>query len=113
MRGKVWLIAGSLALAVGIGAGTGGPALAKDQNRATPAVLTPADVSLAESVRATLNKDDALALENINVEAQNGGVVLTGFVRSEGERDRAIQDAKKVPGVISVKDNLTMAEGDY
>jgi osmotically-inducible protein OsmY len=114
MRGKHWLIAGSLALATGIGAGTAGPAMAKDQdqNRNTPAIVTPDDISLAESVKATLAKDNLLP-ENIDAAATDGVVVLTGSVRNEDDRKRAIQDAKKVPGVMVVKDNMTIFENDF
>ena len=114
MRGKFWLIAGAFAVATGIGAGTAGPASAKDQkNPNIPAVVTPNDVSLAESVRETLTKDDPLVLGKIDVEASNGVVVLSGYVRNDGDRQQAIKDAKKVPGVTSVKDEMTLSESDY
>jgi osmotically-inducible protein OsmY len=114
MRGKLWLIAGALAVATGIGAGTAGVASAKDQgNPSTPAVVTPTDVSVAESVRETLAKDDPLILGKIDVEASNGVVVLSGYVRNDNEKQQAIRDAKKVPGVTAVKDEMTLSESDY
>lgn len=46
--------------------------------------------------------------ESIQVETYRGSVTLAGFVNSEAERDRATQIASHVPGVESVKNELTV-----
>ena len=101
----------TVAIAGGAAAGLAAPALAQARQNG-PVVVSPADVSLAASVRATLDRDDALVLTNIDVTARGGVVVLMGSVRNDSERQRAVQDARKVPGVLEVKENLSSFDYD-
>ena len=107
------IFAGVFSVAVGAGtlAALAGPAMARPRHN-DPVVVTGADVSLAASVWATLNQDDDLPFANIDVAASGGAVVLTGSVRNDSERQRAIRDARMVPGVVAVKDNMTSFESD-
>jgi hypothetical protein len=102
----------SLALATGTAGILGGSARAEAEAPSAPTIITPMDISLTASVRATLNNDQDLPLDNINVSSKDGFVELTGFVRSDWERSRAIQDAKSVPGVKTVDDNMTVTGSD-
>ena len=101
----------SLALASGAAGLLSGSAWAARD--LAPTVITADDVSLSASVEATLNNDQALPLANIAVSAKDGMVVLNGFVRSDSERSRAIQDAKSVPGVRTLQENITVMQSDY
>ena len=104
----------SLTLATGAAGTLARSALAAADPAPSPTIITATDVSLAASVQATLAADQALSFDdNIAVSAKDGWVVLLGSVRSESERSRAIQDAKSVPGVTKVDDNMTVNEASY
>jgi hyperosmotically inducible periplasmic protein len=107
----------NIAIASMVSAMLAGPALAKDDpgtGVATPAtVITPADLSLAASVQATLANDRELSYWDLGVSAKDGVVELTGTLRSDSERSRAIKDAKSVPGVRTVSDNISIFQSDY
>ena len=101
----------SLALTSGVASLLPGSAWAARDLR--PTIVTAADVSLSASVEATLNNDQALPFGNISVSALDGTVLLVGFVRSDSELARAIQDARSVPGVKKLHDNITVMQSDY
>ncbi len=103
----------SLTLATGAAGTLARSALAAADPAPAPIIITVTDVSLAASVQATLDGDNELSDDNIAVSARDGWVVLLGSVRSESERSRAIQDAKSVPGVTKVDDNMTVNEASY
>ncbi|MEA2701263.1 MAG: hypothetical protein QOI66_5534 [Myxococcales bacterium] len=103
----------SLAITTGAAGMLARPALADADLPTAPTIITATDVSLAASVQATLANDQDLPFDNIAVSAKDGWVVLTGSVRSESERGRALQDAKSVPGVTRVDDNMTVMEASY
>jgi osmotically-inducible protein OsmY len=72
------------------------------------ALATPApnagDVS--QSIRKALERDAKLQASNINVDALNGTVRLTGTVNSWSEHDAAVAAAWAAPGVIEVDDRV-------
>jgi len=115
MNLKITTIASMLSLTLGAGGGCmlARPAQAADVNRLVIVILTPADLSLAASIEATLNNDQELGLANFSASARGGAVYLTGFVRSDIQRQRAIEDAKSVPGVMTVRDNIVVMNLDY
>jgi hypothetical protein len=98
-----------------------GPALAMDDPGPgvmtpadfSPTIITPTDLSLAASVQATLANDRELSYPGLAVSAKDGAVELTGTLRSDSDRSRAIQDAKNVPGVRTVFDNISIFQSDY
>ena len=102
----------ALSLTLTSGAAVLLPGSARAARDLGPTIITAADVSLSASVQATLSNDRELSLAEISVSAKDGAVVLIGFVRSDGERSRAIQDAKSVPGVLSLKDNISVVQND-
>jgi osmotically-inducible protein OsmY len=108
-------LANTLALSLAITSGAAGllPGSARAGHDLAPTIITAADVSLSASVQATLSNDRELLLANISVSAKDGSVVLIGFVRSDSERSRAIKDARSVPGVLTLKDNITVMQSDY
>mgnify|MGYP001570500872 FL=1 len=62
---------------------------------------------VAERVRQALAADPQLAGQGLTVEGLEGGlIVLGGPVRSTGERQRAIDTARRVPGVSQVVDRM-------
>ena len=72
----------------------------------------PANVALTGKVKSALAADVGLkTVTGINVDTDNGGVVtLTGKVDSADVKKRAEQVAKKVGGVKSVKNKITVSK---
>jgi len=67
-----------------------------------------ADGALAGRVKAALAADQKLMSRHIEVSARQGVVHLGGFVESEGDLKRALQDAKSVAGVSSVENEMEL-----
>ena len=67
---------------------------------------TRSDQEITADVQAKVRADTLLANQNITVQTSNGVVVLSGNVPSDMERMAAENDAKQVPGVKSLVNNL-------
>jgi hyperosmotically inducible periplasmic protein len=114
MGWKRCLAMATVALAFAFGFGTvATPQVAAQMPAEQPSMVTPDDVSLAESVRGTLAGDPDLSQNNIGVSAKDGVVKLVGTVRSEDDRQRAVRVAKNLPGVTEVDEDLRIIESDY
>jgi len=61
------------------------------------------DGNITAKVKAGLVSDPALKGMEINVDTEGGVVMLSGFVESKAEADKALQVAKGVDGVSNVK----------
>lgn len=61
------------------------------------------DTAITTKVKAGLFKEPDLKGMDIKVETEQGVVMLSGFVASKSEADRAVRLAKEVDGVKSVK----------
>ncbi|MCC8986227.1 MAG: BON domain-containing protein [Candidatus Contendobacter sp.] len=66
------------------------------------------DTVLTGKVKAAIFNDPALSSAEINVETFKGVVQLSGFVNSKGDINKAIQVARSVPGVTSVKNDMRL-----
>lgn len=64
------------------------------------------DTVLTTKVKTTILGDSRLKLLQISVETFKGVVQLSGFVDSAGAATRAVELARKVPGVKSVNNSL-------
>lgn len=78
---------------------------------AAPALAQVDDAALASRVKAALLADPEVAGLNINVEANQGVVQLSGFVDSRAQTDKAASLAGAVEGVRSVDNKLDMKTG--
>lgn len=67
------------------------------------------DATLEKDVKQQLASDPAFAM--VQVSAHNGHVDLSGSVASKDDRKKAREMAKSVPGVLSVKEHLTVGGG--
>ena len=67
---------------------------------------TAADAGITGKVKAALAADDLVKARNINVDTIRGVVQLNGTVGSSAEKERALSLARRVEGVVEVKDNL-------
>lgn len=89
--------------------------------------LPPAGASMAKQEQAAESVDDAvitakvkeaifnapyLRTEKISVETSKGTVQLSGFVSTFFARDKAIEIARSIKGVIAVKDEMRLM-GQY
>ena len=64
------------------------------------------DSVITTKVKSLLANDDFLKSFQISVETYKGTVQLSGFVNSQQAIDKAVQIARGVKGVTSVKNNL-------
>jgi osmotically-inducible protein OsmY len=64
------------------------------------------DSVITAKVKAAIFSDSTLKVNEINVETFKGVVQLSGFVRSQADIDKAVQVARGVAGVKSVKNDM-------
>lgn len=103
---------GCTAAVVGGGA-AGGYAVGSDERSAGTMFD---DATITAKVKSELIAEKYVKARNIDVDTVGGVVVLSGYVDSQQEADRAGQLAKSVPGVVRVKNELrigsrTMGQG--
>jgi osmotically-inducible protein OsmY len=75
----------------------------KTQDAASKTRVVAADTAITTKVKAGLVKEPNLESLGIHVETEKGVVMLSGFVNSKAEADKAVQVAKGVDGVATVK----------
>jgi len=73
----------------------------RDATRSTAAAAS--DTAITTKVKANIFKEPDLKSMAIHVETEKGVVMLSGFVESKAEADKAVKVAKEVDGVTSVK----------
>ena len=64
------------------------------------------DSVITAKVKAAIFNDATLKVNEINLETFKGVVQLSGFVRSQADIDQAVQVARGVAGVKSVKNDM-------
>jgi cytidylate kinase len=86
-------------------------AVKQPQFRTTPeSTKAMHDLSTASKVRAALARIPNIRLENIDVQADNGAVVIRGRSKSRKILDAMLETATQIPGVESVENQV---EVDY
>jgi hyperosmotically inducible periplasmic protein len=83
-----------------------GSAFAGDKEKSAQPIT---DTVITSKVKTELARDKATKATDINVETRNGIVSLQGAVGSMAEKDKAESDARKIEGVVDVKNNLRVA----
>jgi osmotically-inducible protein OsmY len=73
----------------------------RDAGRST--AVAASDTALTTKVKASLLAQPELKSLGIHVETEKGVVMLSGFVESKAEADKAVKAAKEVEGVTNVK----------
>jgi hyperosmotically inducible periplasmic protein len=76
---------------------------------AGPAVMPMGDEALTAAVKGKLVADTTVAGLRIDVDSREGVVTLSGTVRSQAEKDQALQLARDTTGVKDVVDRLTIS----
>lgn len=64
------------------------------------------DTVITTKVKAAILNEPSLKVAEINVETFKGVVQLSGFVSSRDAANKAVEIARKVPGVSSVKNDM-------
>jgi osmotically-inducible protein OsmY len=64
------------------------------------------DSVITTKVKAAILNEPSLKVAEINVETFKGTVQLSGFVSSRAAEDTAVEVARRVKGVKSVKDDM-------
>lgn len=68
------------------------------------------DSVITGRVKAAIIKDDSLNAAEVNVETFKGEVQLSGFIGSKEEMDKAVEVARSVKGVESVKNDMRLKQ---
>ena len=66
------------------------------------------DSVITTKVKAAVFKEESLKSTEINVETYKGVVQLSGFVNSEADIKKAVEVARSVKGVTSVKNDMRL-----
>lgn len=66
------------------------------------------DTVITAKVKAAVFNDPSLKSSEINVETFKGTVQLSGFVSSQADINKAVEVARRVKGVKSVKNAMTV-----
>ena len=67
--------------------------------------------AVTAAVKAKLAEDKETSASSINVKTMDGGIVqLSGFAKSQLEKDRAGQIAREVKGVTEVRNSLVVKQ---
>ena len=66
------------------------------------------DSAITTKVKAAFVGDDMIKSNEISVTTFKGKVQLSGFVDNSDQRSEAVKDAKAVPGVQDVVNNITV-----
>jgi osmotically-inducible protein OsmY len=64
------------------------------------------DAAITTRVKTRFAKDPTVSAMRIKVQTMKGVVQLTGFAKTEAEREQAAQLASSVPGVREVKNDV-------
>jgi osmotically-inducible protein OsmY len=75
----------------------------KTRDAAADTRVAASDTAITTKVKASLVKEPDLGSLGIHVETEKGVVMLSGFVNSKAEADKAVKVAKGVDGVTRVK----------
>jgi osmotically-inducible protein OsmY len=66
------------------------------------------DSWITTKVKSEIFNEPSLKVTQINVETHKGVVQLSGFVDSAASRDKAVEVARSVKGVTSVKNDMRL-----
>jgi hyperosmotically inducible protein len=66
------------------------------------------DGSITAAIKMKFANDEVVSASNIDVDTNHGNVTLNGTVANQSEADRAVELAKSVAGVKTVRSNLVI-----
>lgn len=68
------------------------------------------DAAITAKIKTRMIEDPVVKARKVDVDTTNGNVVLGGVVQTDTELQRAIEIARGVPGVKSVRSNLQVGD---
>ena len=99
---KIIQVLGAVAVVSGLMAATG-CSVARDQQSAGSYLD---DAGITAAIKAKFVEDKVVDAAAISVETMKGVVQLSGFAKSQDEKNRAGSDAKTVSGVVRVVNDI-------
>jgi len=66
------------------------------------------DTNITANIKSAYAADQTVAATAISVETLNGTVQLSGFAKSQAEKDRAVAIARQTKGVNAVKNDIVV-----
>ncbi len=96
--------------AIIVGGATGGYKIATDE-RSVGRIWD--DSTITTKVKTELVKDPVVKARKIDVDTLDGCVILTGVLETDDEAKRAVEIARRVPGVKNVKNNLQIGSKTF
>lgn len=96
--------------AIIVGGATGGYKVATDE-RSVGRIWD--DSTITTKVKTELVKDPVVKARKIDVDTLDGCVILTGVLETDDEAKRAVEIARRVPGVKNVKNNLQIGSKTF
>jgi hyperosmotically inducible protein len=66
------------------------------------------DAKITAEIKSNMAKDDQVAATAISVETLKGVTQLSGFAKSQAEKDRAAQIARQASGVKQVRNDIVV-----
>lgn len=66
------------------------------------------DAGITTKVKSAFAEDKTVAATAISVETLKGTVQLSGFAKSQAEKNRAAEIARKTEGVVAVKNDIVV-----
>lgn len=70
------------------------------------------DATIATRAKTALVKDSTVSASDFNIDVYKGHVTLTGVAKNSDEVTRAIDDIKRIPGVLDVKNATRLASAE-
>lgn len=74
----------------------------------TSAVQIMYDIVLLSKIKTALLKDENIRSTNIDVDVNNYIITLTGIVRSQNERNKALSITREIAGNLQIVNNLSV-----
>lgn len=68
------------------------------------------DAAITAEIKSKMAADKQVAATAINVETLNGTTQLSGFAKSQAEKDRAAEIARQAKGVKSVRNDIVVRQ---
>lgn len=104
----IGMVVGFAAVSVNAQGGTSSETISTTKSASQVATSKSADRALQKRVRGAFAKAKDVTSSNITVRAHGGAVILQGTVPDQDEIEMAVEVAKGVSGVTSVKNALTV-----
>ena len=70
------------------------------------------DATISARAKAALIKDSSVSASDFNIDVYKGRVTLTGVAKTSEEVAKTVEDIRRVPGVVDVKNATRLASAE-